>query len=83
LKISKCPAGTQGTTLDIIQAYRNSPLCPSHKAYVASMWQERIYIDHCAMEGLSSSRNIQGVLADALVAILKHHWSQQCIEKGG
>jgi len=37
------------------------------------MWQEKIYIDHCVMEGLSSSGNIQGVLADALVVILKHH----------
>src|SRR5882672_3895252 len=72
-KISTCPPGTEGATLDIIRAYRNSPLCPSHKAYVASMWHKKIYIDHCAMEGLSSSGNIQGVPADALVAIIKHH----------
>jgi len=37
------------------------------------MWHGNIYVDHCAMEGLSSSGNIQGVLANALISILKHH----------
>ena len=72
-KISTCLQGTEGATLDIICTYRNSPLRPQHKAYVASMWQDNIYVDHCTMEGLSSSRDIQGILADALVSILKHH----------
>src|SRR5882724_12140111 len=33
------------------------------------MWRSGIYIDHCAMEGLSSAGNIQGAPADALIAI--------------
>jgi len=37
------------------------------------MWCDKIYINHCAMEGLSSLGNIQGVPADALVAIIKSH----------
>src|SRR5882672_1172846 len=56
----------------MIRAYHNSPLAPSHKPYVASMWRGGIYIDHCAMEGLSSAGNIQGCPADALVAIFKY-----------
>ena len=57
--------------MDIMSAYRNSPLLPAHKAYVASMWHRGIYVDHCAMEGLSSAGNIQGAPADALIAIFK------------
>jgi len=41
--------------------------------YGQSMWLDYIYMDHCAMEGLSSSGNTQGVPEDALVSILKHH----------
>jgi len=33
------------------------------------MWRGNIYVDHCAMEGLSSASNIQGFPADALVTI--------------
>jgi len=33
------------------------------------MWKGGIYIDHCTMEGLCSAGNIQGCLANALVAI--------------
>ena len=51
--------------------YRNSPLAPAHKAYVTSMWQGSIYIDHCTMGGLSSSSNIQGCPANALITIFK------------
>jgi len=61
----------EGETLDIVCAYRNPPLSLHHKAYVASKWCDRVYIYQCAMEGLSSSGNIQGTPADALVSILK------------
>src|SRR5882724_11222576 len=70
-KVATCPPGSQGACLDIISAYHNSPLFPAHKAYVASMWRDRIYVDHCTMEGLSSAGNIQGSPADALVTIIK------------
>jgi len=50
-KILSCPPGTQGAMLDIICAYRNSPIAPWHKAYMASMWHDKIYVDYCAMEG--------------------------------
>jgi len=63
----------QGASLDIMHAYRNSALLPSHEPCMASMWKDLIYVDHCAMEGLSSVGNIQGTPADALVAVLHHH----------
>src|SRR5882724_10657675 len=68
-KVATCPPGSQGACLDIISAYRNSPLLLAHKAYIASMWQGQIYIDHCAMEGLSTAVNIQGAPDDALIEI--------------
>ena len=37
------------------------------------MWHNKIYVDHCSMEGLSSSGSIQGAPVDALVTILKHN----------
>ena len=73
MKVSSCPPGTQGATLDIVCMYRNSLLALRHKAYVASMWRDNIYIDHCAMEGFSSLGNIQGIPVDALVVIIKRH----------
>src|SRR5882724_5068962 len=69
-KVASCPPGSQAAILDMICTYRNSPLSPTHKSHVASMWRGSIYIDHCAMEGLSTAGNIQGCPADALLAIL-------------
>ena len=66
-----CPPGSQGACLDIYSTYWNFPLLLAHKAYIASMWCKQIYIDHCAMEGLSSASNIQGSPADALITIFK------------
>jgi len=69
MKIATCPPGVQGACLDIMSIYWNTPLFLAHKAYVTLVQQ--IYIDHCTMEGLSLTGNIQGSPADALVAIFK------------
>ena len=37
------------------------------------MWQGKVYVEHCAVFGLATSGGIQGHIADATVAILKHH----------
>jgi len=37
------------------------------------MWHGEIWVDHCAMEGLSAAGNNQGVPANALISILKFH----------
>jgi len=54
-----------------MSAYQISPLFPAHKSYVASMWHNQIYVDHCAMEGFLTAGNIQGSPANALVTIFK------------
>ena len=69
MQVATCPPRSQGACLDMICAYCNSPISPSHKSYVASMWHGNIYIDHCAMEGLSLAGKIQGHPADVLVTI--------------
>src|SRR5882724_13060831 len=54
----------------MIQAYRNSPIIPAHKKYLAVCWHDSIYIQHNAIEGLSSAGGIQGTPADACIDIL-------------
>ena len=60
-------------TLDMIQAYRNSPIIPTHKMYLAICWHDDIYVQHNAIEGLSSAGSILGTLADACIEILCAH----------
>jgi len=69
--VATCPPGLEGACLEIMSAYQNSPLVLAHKAYIALMWCNQIYIEHCAMEGLLSAENIQGYPADALIVIFK------------
>ena len=35
------------------------------------MWNDHIYVQHVAIEGLATARGIQGSIADACVALLK------------
>src|SRR5882724_5373637 len=60
----------QVETLDMIQAYRNSPIIPAHKKYLAVCWQDGIYVQHNTIEGLSSEGRIQGTPADTCIEIL-------------
>src|SRR5882724_9705139 len=65
-----CPPYMEAATLDMVQAYRNSPIIPEHKKYLAVCWQDEIYIQHNAVEGLSSAGSIQGMPANACIEIL-------------
>src|SRR5882724_2149233 len=69
--IATCPPYMEAATLDMVQAYRNSPIIPEHKKYLAVCWQDEIYIQHNAVEGLSSAGGIQGMPADACIKILR------------
>jgi len=60
-------------SLDITKAYRNSPILPKQKCYLAFMWQGKIYVQHVVIEGLTTASGIQGSIADACVIILKHN----------
>ena len=68
-----CPAGMQAASLDIQNAYHNSPIALHHKAYIAVMWLGEIYIEHCAVFSLVTSGGIQGTVADAAMAIFLFH----------
>jgi len=66
-KVATAPEGTQATSLDIERAYHNSPIIPCHKPYLATSWNNSIYVGHVAVEGLATAGGIQGNAADALL----------------
>lgn len=71
--VSSARPGTQACALDWVKAYRASPIKPDHKRYIASMWRGLIFPNHAAPFGLTTSGNIQGVVADALIHIFRYH----------
>ena len=73
VKLVSCPPGTEATSLDIAKAYRNSPICPTHKKYLCVFWRGSIYVQHVAIEGLATMGWIQGNIADPTITILKYH----------
>jgi len=46
------------------------------------MWHDSFYVEYCAMKGLASSGNNQGVPADALIGLLKHHGVDEVLKMG-
>ena len=71
--VTSCPAGIQAASLDIQNAYCNSPIALHHKAYIAVMWLGEIYVKHCTVFGLASLGGIQGTVADAAVVVFMFH----------
>jgi hypothetical protein len=69
--MTTAPPGTQAACLDIQRAYRNSPVLPAHKRYIALHWRDKFYIDHVLPFGLATAGGIQGAVADAVVDILE------------
>jgi hypothetical protein len=59
--------------MDIIKAYRCSPISPDHKRHIALWWKDSVWADHDDPFGLVTAGNIQGTVADATVDILKHN----------
>jgi len=55
----------------MIQGYQNSPIIPDRKKYLAICWQDQIYVQHNAIEGLSSAGGIQGFPTDTCIEILR------------
>ena len=80
LQLATCPIGTQAASLDIAKAYRNSPIIPDHKRYLAILWRGHVYIQHVAIEGLATAGGIQGTVADVCIQILAHHGIHPVIE---
>ena len=67
LQVATAPPGAQAAGLDLIKAYRASPIIPAHKCYLPYFWSGGIWVEHCAPFGFKTAGNIQGVPADAFV----------------
>jgi hypothetical protein len=74
------PPGTQAACMDIQKAFRNSPVLPAHKHYIALHWRGGYPIDHVLPFGLATAGGIQGTVADAIVDILEAHGVHRIIK---
>ena len=52
---------------------------PAHKRYLCVFWNNSVYVQHVAIEGLATSR-IQGTVADATIFLLKFHKIEPAIK---
>ncbi|KAF7303342.1 hypothetical protein MIND_00561900 [Mycena indigotica] len=73
LMVMNAPPGTQAATLDVDAAFRRVPIHPTQQPFFVIWWRNKVYIDHCAPFGPSSSPGIFGHLADAMAALLVHN----------
>jgi hypothetical protein len=73
LLVADAPEGTQAAVFDVESAFRNLPLHPSIRRFLAVRFHDKIHIDHCLNFGHSPSPGVWGLVADAMAWILKHH----------
>jgi hypothetical protein len=73
LLVAEAPEGTQAAVFDVESAFRNLPLHPSVRRFLAIRLLDKIHIDHCLNFGHSPSPAVWGRVADAMAWILKHH----------
>lgn len=71
LLVAKAPPGSQAAVFDVDAAHRRMPIAPEDRFHVTIYWDGKVYIDHAACFGASSSSGIFGRAADGFVAILK------------
>ena len=50
--VSSCPVGTQAALLDIAKAFRHSPIALTHQKYLCVYWNDSVYVQHVAIEGM-------------------------------
>ncbi|KDN36470.1 hypothetical protein RSAG8_10808, partial [Rhizoctonia solani AG-8 WAC10335] len=67
--IVACPPGTEAATLDVDAAYRHMPIHPEDQPHIVIMWNDQVWLDHCAPFGASSSNGIFGCCGDAMAHI--------------
>lgn len=72
VQVASAPPGTQAACLDIVKAYRNSPIITAHKCYLPIHWRGGIFPDHVAPYGLTTAGGVQGTSADAMVDICRY-----------
>jgi len=79
--VAAAPPGSQAAQIDLESAYRQMPILPDHKPYLAIKTERGIYADHCDPFGLSSSAGILGAAVDAAVDIVKTCLSMEHLHK--
>ncbi|KAF5334069.1 hypothetical protein D9758_017658 [Tetrapyrgos nigripes] len=70
LLIANAPPGTQASVFDVDAAFRNIPIHPSARNFVALLFNGLVHLDQCLNFGKASSPGIWGLVADAMVHIL-------------
>ena len=76
IRVATAPPGSQASVFDVEAAHRRSPIAPEDQYLVCVMIEvnrvTRIYIDHCACFGCSSSSGLFGRPGDAITTIYAH-----------
>ena len=76
LIVASAPPGSQAAIFDVEAAHRRSPIAPEDQHLVCVMFTSddvtRIYLDHCACFGSSSSNGLFGRPGDAISSIYIH-----------
>ena len=70
LLVADAPEGTQAAIFDVDAAFRNIPVHPSARRFLAIMIKGLVHLDHVLNFGASPSLGIFGRVADAMVKIL-------------
>jgi hypothetical protein len=71
LYVANAPPGTQASVFDVEGAFRNMPIAPEDRKYVAVCHNELVHLDGACSFGSSSSPGIFDRAADAIVAIFR------------
>ena len=80
LLVADAPHGTQAAIFDVDSAFRNIPIHPSARPFLAIMLKGRIHLDHVLNFGASPSPGIFGRVADAIVKIFLHRGIEAVIK---
>jgi hypothetical protein len=71
LLVARAPEGTQVATFDVKSAFRNIPIIPEQRRFVATQVDGLIHLDPCVNFGFCASGGIFGRVADALMKIFR------------
>jgi hypothetical protein len=80
LLVADAPRGTQAAIFDVDAAFRNVPLHPSARPFLAIMIKGLIHLDHVCNFGASPVPGIFGHIADAMVKIMIHRGIEALIK---
>jgi len=72
IRVAEAPVGTQVAVFDVEAAFRNVPLHPSVRKFLAVKIRDHIHLDLAGNFGASAMPGVWGHIADAMVKILLH-----------